>query len=239
MRITTLLLRFVAATALAATASGAFGQVTQYSDRTTFETATGATTIVDFSNSYHFPISNGVLDSRTVCVKCDGGPIPAGTIPAGITFSIPVGSGNFFNIDILGGYAGGFLDGLGTSYGNPLNPVTITFNAAQSAFGFDTNDLMGNFTVTAFDGSSAFPTFDYGAAGFYGFQSIIPDITSVQIEGSSGSFDFDFDNFTFNDTLTSGIPEPATWAIMLMGLGGLGVAMRLARRKDGMALSAA
>ena len=32
-------------------------------------------------------------------------------------------------------------------------------------------------------------------------------------------------------TMTTGVPEPATWAMMLVGFGGLGVAMRRARRQ--------
>jgi hypothetical protein len=32
-------------------------------------------------------------------------------------------------------------------------------------------------------------------------------------------------------TMTGGVPEPATWAMMLVGFGGLGVAMRRARRQ--------
>jgi len=35
--------------------------------------------------------------------------------------------------------------------------------------------------------------------------------------------------------ITGGVPEPATWAMMLMGFGGLGAAMRGARRRTGAA----
>jgi hypothetical protein len=37
----------------------------------------------------------------------------------------------------------------------------------------------------------------------------------------------------------SAVPEPATWGVMLVGFGGLGVAMRSSRRKQGANLAAA
>jgi len=37
--------------------------------------------------------------------------------------------------------------------------------------------------------------------------------------------------FAFSPGVTSGVPEPATWAMMLVGFGGVGAAMRRSRRK--------
>jgi hypothetical protein len=42
----------------------------------------------------------------------------------------------------------------------------------------------------------------------------------------SGGNSFEFDN------IAAGVPEPSTWAMMLIGLGCLGVAMRSSRRKE-------
>jgi hypothetical protein len=50
------------------------------------------------------------------------------------------------------------------------------------------------------------------------------------VNGASGTFGI--------DDLNLGVPEPATWAMMLVGLGLIGGGLRMARRKEGMALNA-
>jgi hypothetical protein len=42
-------------------------------------------------------------------------------------------------------------------------------------------------------------------------------------------------NLTFSLTGVSGVPEPSTWAMMLLGFAGLGFAFRQSRRKVAMA----
>jgi len=39
--------------------------------------------------------------------------------------------------------------------------------------------------------------------------------------------------------LPAGVPEPATWAMTLLGIGMVGGGLRMARRKDAVALTAA
>ena len=46
----------------------------------------------------------------------------------------------------------------------------------------------------------------------------------------------DFQNIEFVGTA---VPEPAAWAMMLLGVGMIGAGLRLARRKNDLALSAA
>jgi hypothetical protein len=52
------------------------------------------------------------------------------------------------------------------------------------------------------------------------------DVLTFSAEGTSDSLGGYVDNITL-----SAVPEPATWAVMLMGFGGLGVAMRSRRRQ--------
>ncbi len=85
------------------------------------------------------------------------------------------------------------------------------------------------------------------------FSTVLTGITFIGIHyggaGDDGStatsfFRFDastgVDKFTFNREglsnavlfQTGAVPEPATWAMMLLGFGGMGVAMRRARRRS-------
>jgi len=57
-----------------------------------------------------------------------------------------------------------------------------------------------------------------------------PSPTQTPVNGASGTFGI--------DDLNLGVPEPATWAMMLVGLGLIGGGLRMARRKEGMALNA-
>lgn len=222
----------LAASALLITAQTS-AAITTYSNRTVFTTVTGAGTVETFTNQAYFPITGGVLNSTTVCGSCP----PVGSILAGVTYSTEVfsGLGNFFNVDSGGGYTGGFLDSL-TGNGDPRRTLTATFNASQNGFGFDTNQLMGAFTVQIFNSSNAslgvFNFTSQSSLTFFGFGSSSADIKSVRIAGTNGAFNFALDNFTFDQRLVGGaVPEPTTWAMMLSGFGLVGGAMRYRRRK--------
>jgi MYXO-CTERM domain-containing protein len=149
-----------------------------------------------------------------------------GTIQPGVTYSTPIGEGNFFNIDAGGGYTGGFLDGFNPSdrevtvafHGNdPDNPRTII------AFGFDTGGLSADtfdVLIQFSDGPDQLLNFAYpDSISFFGFVSDAHDITSVVIGNNGSFFGFDFDNFTYET-----VPGPG--ALALLGIAGV-----LARRR--------
>jgi hypothetical protein len=186
--------------------------VTTYTDRTTFNGAAGgALTIEDFTETYHFPISTGVLNSETDLDDFEFGapPILPGDIEAGATYSTPIGEGNFFNIDIGGQHVGGFLDRLGGD-----QPLTVDFTGIDpslarsvSAFGFDLGSIGGGTVSTSVtisfesgpDQVFSVP-YDWTSVGFFGFVSDASDITSVSIININPKpfIAFDLDNFTFN-----------------------------------------
>jgi hypothetical protein len=198
MRLTFCCLTLVAIVALAPAASA--DVITTYTDRPTFEAAAGVPlTVEDFTDTAHFPLTSGVLNSLTT----DAGLQP-GDIEEGVTYSTPVGQGNFFNIDAGGGYVGGFLDGF-----NPSDrDVTIVFHEADpgtprtvKAFGFD----LGGLDATDIDvriqfdgGPDQVFNVAYVPFGFWGFVSDAQDIKGVVISNNNSFFGFDFDNFTYD-----------------------------------------
>jgi MYXO-CTERM domain-containing protein len=198
--------------------------ITVYTDRASFEAAANTPlTVEDFTDGPHFPIRTGILNSHTNLPEI--GLFP-GDIEAGVTYSTPIGNGNFFNIDAGGGYTGGFLDGFEPSD----REVTVDFHFDDPndlrnvyAFGFDIGSLGStDFDVRIFfaNGTSQHFNFPYpDTISFFGFQSDARDITSVVIGNNGGFFGFDFDNFTYDEV-------PAPGALAVLGLGGLVAARR-------------
>ncbi len=101
--------------------------------------------------------------------------------------------------------------------GSPDSYNNIRFNF----LGGGHEDLTGTqLAAGAFNGDQSVGrrmTYDFGGQR----------VTSVEF--TSGSNSFEFDNIA-----TSAVPEPATWAMMIMGFGLAGSAMRQSRRKSAM-----
>ena len=207
--------------------------ITTYSDRTAFDSAVGSPlTVETFTSSYHYPISTGVLNSSTNLIVANGSPILPGDIQPGVTYSTAIGQSFFFNIDEGGGFDGGFLDGFNQTFPNVL---TTTFDAPVTAFGFDTDELMGSsfsIAIQFLNGPNYTNSFTVPASeglSFYGFQSSAQDITSAQILGVGGAnFSFALDNFTFSQPAVA-TPEPASLTLLASGFfaaGGFGLYRR-------------
>ncbi len=212
----------------AASASASAGAISTFGNLGAYQSAIGAATetVEDFTNTSHFPISTGILNSST---NLPGIGIAPGDIKTGVTYSTPIGNSFFFNIDAGGGFVGGFLDGF--YGGDPNRRLNVAFDSAAGAFGFDTNGLMGsNFDITVnFASGPAYSgNFSISGDGFFGFQSDATDITSVIIDGNGDStFAFALDNFRFTDAAGGNrVPEPAGLAFL-----GFAALFASARRK--------
>jgi hypothetical protein len=201
--------------------------IVDYANRNSFELATGATTVEDFGNAQRNPISTGVLNSSTNLPAIG---ITPGLIKPGVTYSTPVGGYffSFFNIDTTPQidprfgetFDGGFLDGF--TRGGVL---TIQFDAPQKGFGFDTDLIMGAFEITIKTSAGSFSQSFANTSThpiFFGFGSSQADILSATIAGS-GFAAFAVDNFTYDaNAVAPAVPEPSTWAMMMLGFAGMG-----------------
>ena len=78
---------------------------------------------------------------------------------------------------------------------------------------------------------------------FIAAEYMIPvDATSAVISGTFGNStvpNTSLENLYFGEVIRAGVPEAATWALMLLGVGMIGGGLRLARRKSDIALTAA
>ena len=101
----------------------------------------------------------------------------------------------------------------------------MTFDGVANSFSF-ANVSSSSGTASAFATNGTFlqslafsdypDTLSFGATGIH----------SINFSGSQ----YGVDNFTF-DSVQAAVPEPATWAMMLLGFGAIGVARRRRRSK--------
>ena len=117
--------------------------------------------------------------------------------------------------------------------------VTVTFAAPVYAVGVFFNVKMnsGNFVLTAAGGTASSDSSVYDTSTFV-FDGLVSDtnFTSATFFSADGGADTASYNIPEIITAAAGVvPEPATWAMMLMGLGGLGAMLRRRRELTGFA----
>ena len=95
---------------------------------------------------------------------------------------------------------------------NAVEPTPITFRAYNSA-----GKLLESLSFAANDPGHV--------TGFYGFQRTLADISRFEVEG----YWIGARNLSTLTSAVSAVPEPATWAMMIIGFGGAGVAIRRRR----------
>ena len=109
-----------------------------------------------------------------------------------------------------------------------IGPVTFDFVAPISAFGLIMGGLQGPNPVcwTNSLGSQQISVVQPGGSGFafFGFTEFGQSRTSVTV-GSSSDFD-SLADVRFGFASTSAVPEPMTCALMLIGFGFVGAALR-------------
>ena len=125
---------------------------------------------------------------------------------------------------------------LGTfvSSANFSSPFSLNFLGTTSAFSFS-NVSNSSGTASAFGtGGNLLQTINFSEFP-QSFSFSTAGIKSVSFSGPG----FGVDNFAFADVTgpTAPVPEPATWAMMLLGFGFVGSAMRSVKRRQKAVLS--
>jgi hypothetical protein len=167
----------------------------------------------------------------------------------------PGPNGTFLGNDCTGGFSSCYATQTGVVQGAPTDPAllgspviiksgsdgetdisslftTVTGGEFQITYTAATNIL--SFLYTPGAGDPDIHYFDIKQGDAY---VLFYDANAI----TSGSIDLDnyfpntpgFSHITFFDTGARGVPEPATWGLMLLGFGGIGMALRRSRRRAG------
>lgn len=173
-----------------------------------------AATVIDFDN-----LGNGVQVTNQY---------------AGVTFSSQAGSQILTTAQNLGTSLPNFICSATTSI-NCVDDVYVNFSSGVSGLSFiavGDNNVGHNGDVRVFAGASLLGTVNIiGDAN--GFSPYLVDlgafsgITRIEIANITDLAGLGYDDFTFTvGGGASGVPEPATWAMMLLGFGIVGSTMR-------------
>ena len=117
-----------------------------------------------------------------------------------------------------------------TSNGSGTTSATLSFADPITALGF--RYTSGSATSLSIDGVgnvTGIPISGYPTLSFFGIISGTP-FTSVTFRDQNNGLDLD--NVMYGPMAVAAVPEPATWAMMLLGFGAIGLAMRGHRRRE-------
>lgn len=134
-------------------------------------------------------------------------------------FNYTFSPGSYFNFDTTNTYAatGGFTFDAGT---NTISNVTYTAIQTGTRPG-------GPYTFTS--GTVVSPTQVTFSGDGFGDSDTFLFAQSLALGGTdqiTGGWYNEDTQISAGGSVTSGVPEPATWAMMLIGFGALGIAMR-------------
>jgi hypothetical protein len=232
-------LRLAAAAGLAlgAWASQAGAVETTYSSLAAFQAAAGPTTLETFNSMatgvYGGPGAFSFNTTAGLTISGNGNGDNVG-ISGDPSFTPPNGSGNYY---FFTDCPQNFSDNTGCSGNGNTGPTTIFSNAGTlTALGFDFHnyDSSDRYRITV-NGVNYDNVITFGASGFFGITSTTGfsslQIATLSFGGVVSPVTIDNVRFAPSGATSGAVPEPAAWAMMIAGFGGVGGLMR--RRRAG------
>jgi hypothetical protein len=186
-----------------ATSTSFLSQLTSPGVETFDSFANGATAVAPgFGNGITATLNGGVIrNSASVGRFAISSPnfYEADTSSFSINFSAPIAAFGFYGTDI--GDFGGVLS------------LTLTDAGGQTS----------SLTVPASQGSGGSAP-QNGSVLYFGFYDLSDTYTSIAFNNSNTSDVFGFDNFTvgLEAQVNPSVPEPSTWAMIILGFAGVG-----------------
>jgi hypothetical protein len=179
------------------------------------------------------PFLSGAPANATVSWFGDGPQVGDGPFVDGVALDAPVGiavsPGKTITISNVTGSVSncGGCTALGPTGAGGYNLDSASFTANGSGFTplvTSFSNLPINSLIGLFNGPSA-SVFEIGNGGSF----VVPTGATTLYLATADGYQWNNNVGSFSAAI-SGVPEPATWSIMLMGFGGLGALMR-SRRK--------
>lgn len=170
---------------------------------------TGYTVINEFTSLSGLSVNDASLVQIKTPPSDGNGAVPANSFPTGSSY-----------LSVLGG-------GSATYSLAGLNPRNIQFDwGSIDSYNTLTVNTVNGLTHVIVPGTATFPNaangnqFADGTNGLFTLMLSNDRVSSVTFASSSNSFELD------RFAISGAVPEPATWALMIMGFGAVGGAMR-------------
>jgi hypothetical protein len=185
-----------------------------------------------FNNSTGFDFTN----AQMVLTPYQAGTDDYSTAPQTVSLGTISASSND---KVIWGSSGPFFDNdFDDHWGNNISPSFVDSAGYQCTQPYPFCTFVGNFKVTftaiwanpAYNGgagtviSSVFSPTTNATGGFVGWEGLDPDgLSETVFDAHSGAIT---GTLAYIDVGSPGVPEPATWALMLIGAGGIGCMLR-------------
>lgn len=211
----------------------------------TFDAENGGVSALNYNGFSNFSVSQGSVDlvrsgdfgitcvgGSGSCVDLDGSTGASGGIKSLQSYGFGVGDVVTFSFMLSGNQRRGVDAPIFAlmQFGDITSISDVVFNGGFNFSG----PLQGTFHVAGLGGQNSFLSFDapfqthsmtFRALQAGSLTYSVRQLTNVD-QGANDNIGPILDNVQLSIVSTAAVPEPATWALMILGFGGIGVALR-------------